>query len=86
MGGAVCRRLALTAPGSGTLQVSISSAPALPFDVSVLRPDGTVGIYGGASATPVQVSLPVSAGLTYQVDVVHISPAAREFDLTTSLR
>ena len=44
MGGAVCRRFALPLHASGTLEVTVSSSPAAPFDITVLRPDGTIGV------------------------------------------
>jgi len=84
-GGAACRRFALNVPASGALEVAVSSA-GLPFDLTVLRPDGTIGVYGGASSSPARVTLQVAGGLTYQIDVVHISQAARDFELTTTLR
>ena len=85
LGGAICRRFAMPLHASGTLEVTVSSNPASDFDITVLRPDGTIGIYG-SSFSPLKVALPVAAGLTYQIDVVHISPATREFELTTTLR
>lgn len=85
MGGAVCRRFALPLHASGTLEVTVSSSPSSPFDITVLRPDGTIGVYV-SSFSPLKVMLPVAAGLTYQIDVVHINPATREFELTTTLR
>jgi hypothetical protein len=85
MGGAVCRRFALPLHASGTLEVSVSSSLGVPFDVSILRPDGTIGI-NVSSFSPLKVTLPVAAGLTYQIDVVAIDPATREFELTTTLR
>jgi hypothetical protein len=48
--------------------------------------DGTIGIYGASSFSPLKVTLAVAAGLTYQIDVVHIAPATREFELTTTVR
>ena len=84
--GAACRRFAVPVHASGTLEVSLSSSPALPFDVSVLRPDGTIGINGAFPLSPLKVTLTVEDGLTYQIDVVHINPATREFELTTTLR
>ena len=86
MGGAACRRFALTVPASGTLEVGVFTAPVQPFDPSVLRPDGTIAVYNSSSSSPVRVSLPVAAGLTYQVDAVHASPAARAFELMTALQ
>jgi hypothetical protein len=68
---AVCRRFALPIDVSGTLEVTFLSSPARPFDISVLRPDGTIGIYGTSSLSPLQVTLTVAAGLTYPIDVVH---------------
>ena len=85
MGGATCRRFAMPLHASGTLEVTVSSTPAADFDITVLRPDGTIGIYA-SSFSPLKVALPVVAGLTYQIDVVHINPATREFELTTTLR
>jgi hypothetical protein len=86
MGGAVCRRFALPLHASGTLEIAVSSSPASPFDITVLRPDGTIGIYAGSSLSPLKATLAVAAGSTYQIDVVHINPVAREFELTTTLR
>lgn len=84
-GGAACRRFVVPLHASGTLEVSVSSSPGVPFDATVLRPDGTIGI-NVSSFSPLKVTLPVAAGLTYQIDVVHINPATREFELTTALR
>jgi hypothetical protein len=84
-GGAMCRRFALPVGSGGTLEVLLSTTPAAPFDISVLRPDGTVGVNVSWPSTPLQVTLPVSAG-TYQIDVVHIDPRTRDFELTTRLR
>jgi len=86
MGGALCRRLAVIVPAAGTLEVTVASAPVSPFDVTVLRPDGTIAVYGSSSASPVRVAAAVTGGLTYQIDVVHISATAREFELATTLR
>ena len=86
MGGALCRRFALPIRTSGMLHVTVASNPASPFDINVLRSDGTIGAYNSSSVSPVGVTLPATAGLTYQIDVVAISPATREFELTTGLR
>jgi hypothetical protein len=86
MGGAACQRFALTVPESGTLEVRLSIEPVQPFDLSVLRPDGTIAVYNASSSSPVRVRLVVTAGLTYQIDAVHASAAARAFELTTTLR
>lgn len=57
-----------------------------PFDITVLRPDRTIGIYHGSSSSPLRVTLPVTEGLTYQIDVVHVDGGTREFELTTALQ
>lgn len=85
MGGAVCRRLAVAIPSFGTLEVLVRAGSPVPFDVTILRPNGSVGIYG-SSNSPMMLTLTVAAGLTYQVDVVAISPSTREFELTATLR
>ena len=85
-GGAECRRFLLPIDLSGTLDVTVSSIPARPFDISVLRPDGTIGVNGSSSLSPLRVTLAVAAGLTYQIDVIHIDSATREFELRTTLR
>lgn len=83
--GAACRRFALTVPRSGQLEVTVSSTPSAPFDGTVLRPDGSIGFYVAAPLSPMRLTLRVEAGLTYQIDVVHINPDTREFELKTSL-
>jgi len=83
--GALCRRFALVAPSSGSLEVTVSSTPSPPFDISVLNPDGTIGA-NVPGYSPVRVRLQVAAGSTYQVDVVHISLQTRDFELFTTLQ
>ena len=56
------------------------------FDINVLRSDGTISAYNSSAVSPVGVTLPVTAGLTNQIDVVHVYPATREFELTTAMR
>lgn len=85
-GGAICRRFALPVQASGTLDITVSSSPPSPFDVTVMRPDGTYGIYGAFDSSPVTVTLAVIAGLTYQIDVVHVRASTREFELRTILK
>jgi hypothetical protein len=53
------------------------------FDASVLKPDGTIGVYDSVSSSPLRLRLRVAAGLTYQIAVVPIR--APEFELTTAL-
>lgn len=86
MGGAVCRRFAMPLPASGTLEVTVSSSPASAFDITVLRQNGTIGIYAASSVSPLKVTLTGAAGSTYQIDVVCINPTTREFELMTTLR
>jgi hypothetical protein len=81
---AICRRFALRPAASGTLEVTVSSGMPLPFDGTILRPDGTIGIYGSVGATPLRLALEVQAGFTYQIDVVPIG--LPDFTLTTALR
>jgi hypothetical protein len=85
MGGALCRRLAVTVPASGTLVVTLSATPGGTFDISILTPLGAIAAYH-SSSTPIQLTASVEAGLTYQVDVVAISSSIREFELSTTLR
>jgi hypothetical protein len=85
-GGSSCRRFAVPIHASGTLEVTVSSSPPAPFDITILRPDGSIGIYMAAPLSPLKATLAVSAGLTYQIDVVHVHPATREFELTTAFR
>ena len=64
--------------------MSLSSNPPGAFDATILRPDGTIGIYG-ASRSNFSLELAVSTGLTYQIDVVSIG-GAQSFTLKTTLR
>jgi hypothetical protein len=84
-GGAICRRFAVTVPDAGTLEITVTATPPTAFDSTVLRPDGTIGIYK-TSASPLRLSLPVAPGFTCQIDVVHINPPTREFELSTVRR
>jgi hypothetical protein len=74
----------LTVPASGTLEVSVSTSPPGDFDATILRPGGTIGIYG-SNRGPLSLELAVTGGSTYQIDVVSIG-ATRTFTLTTTLR
>ena len=82
-GGAICQRFALKAAVSGTLEVTVSSSPPSPFDGTILRPDGTIGVYGSVAAAPLRLTIGVLAGLTYQIDVVPLR--GPDFTLTTTL-
>lgn len=81
MGGALCRRFALPVHASGTLDVTLTSTPQQNFEVTVLRPNGTIGIYANTLGDPT-FAVTVVAGGTYQVDVI----ATRTFQLTTAVR
>jgi len=88
-GGTSCQRFALTVPVSGTLEVEVDSTPASISngDVTVLKPDGTIGIYASPPGWPLRLTFQVATGLTYQIDVVHRGvPGAQDFELTTALR
>jgi hypothetical protein len=78
--GNLCRRFAITAPAAGQLDGTVSWTTAAPFDGTVLRPDGSIAAYVSAPGPPMRLTVRVEAGLTYQVDVVHIDPSSREFD------
>jgi hypothetical protein len=86
MGGAPCRRLAVTVPASGTLVVTLSATPGGPFDISILNPLGAIAAYRASSTVPIELTASVEAGLTYQVDVAAFSSSTREFELSTTLR
>jgi hypothetical protein len=85
-GGALCRRLVLTAPASGALEVTLTASPEQPFDLSVLRSDGAIGAYIAAPRLPLRITTGVDAGSVYQIDVIHIGAATRDFALTTQMR
>jgi hypothetical protein len=88
-GGTPCQRFALTIPVSGTLEVEVDTTQASAYngDVTILKPDGTIGIYASPPGWPLRLTLQVGAGLTYQIDVVHRGPPGfQDFELTTALR
>jgi hypothetical protein len=87
-GGTPCQRFAVTVPVSGTLEVELSDTPASRFygDATILKPDGTIGIYDSPPVSPMRLALAVAAGLTYQIDVVHRGTGTQEFALTTTVR
>lgn len=78
-----CQRFALTAPRSGTLDVTLS-APVFNFDLDVVV-DGTFAGYTSSSYSPVQLSVQTQAGSTYEIRVAAVGPA-RDFVLTTAMR
>jgi hypothetical protein len=83
-GGAYCQRFAISPTTSGTLNVTLT-APVFDFDVDVVMPDGTFGKYIAGARSPLQFSVPVETGLTYEIRLAAIGQA-REFELATTLR
>jgi hypothetical protein len=81
---ALCQRYAVTAPGSGTLHVTIS-APVFSFDADIVNPDGTFAAYDASTRSPIRPTASVTSGLTYEIRVAAVG-AAREFELTTAVR
>ena len=81
---APCQRYALTAPASGTLEVTVS-APVFEFDVDIVKPDGLFAAYDGSNRSPVRLTTPVDAGRTYEIRVAAIG-SAREFEVATAMR
>jgi hypothetical protein len=82
---APCRRYAITAPASGNLDLTLS-APYFNFDVDIVKPDGTFAAYASSSASPLRVSAPIEAGMTYEIRVAGGWSPAREFEMTAVLR
>ena len=81
---APCERYALTAPISGTLEVTVS-APRFEFDIDIVKPDGLFAAYDGSNRSPVRLTTPVDAGLTYEIRVAAIGSAS-EFEVVTAIR
>ena len=86
MGGALCRRLVVTVPASGTLVVTLTATPSGPFDISILNPLGAIASYTASSRVPLERTASVEAGVTYQLDVVAISSSTHAFEISTTLR
>jgi len=86
MGGALCRRLVVTVPASGTLVVTLTATPSGPFDISILNPLGAIAAYTASSRVPLELTASVEAGVTYQPDVVAISSSTHAFEISTTLR
>ena len=84
-GGALCQRFAVTAPVAGTLDVTASAA-AFNFDVTIVRPDGTIAAENGSSSVSVHMTIPVEAGATYQIQVAGGWSPASAFDLIALVR
>ena len=82
-----CERFAFTSPSPGTLELT---APAFPFDLEVLGPNGlsTASSYARpGSSSPLQVRVPVDAAVTYEIHVIYPPGGpTRDFVLTTALR
>ncbi len=82
-----CERFAFTPPSHGTLELT---SPAFSFNLEVLKPNGLSAalFYGRPGlSSPLQLSVPVDAGVTYEIHVI-LPPggSTRDFVLTTALR
>ena len=83
-GASACKRVAVVAPASGLLEVTLAGA-RLDFDYDVVGPDGTFLVYGSTSPSPARFSFAVEAGATYEVRVAGAGQP-RDFELTVALR
>ena len=67
-----CRYYRLTAPSSGVLTVTMTWNPQIadpyPLDIEVIDPDGRITLTTAAGAQR-RVSLPVSEGATYVIEI-----------------
>ena len=79
-----CQRFALTAPRSGTLEVTVS-ATDFNFDIDVVSPDGTFAAYASSSHSPALITFPAEGGSTYEIRVAGGWSTARDFTLTTRM-
>ena len=84
-GASECQRFGVTAPATGSLDVTIS-APLFNFDVDIVGPAGSFVLYDGRWASPLRLAIPVEAGATYELRVIGGWNPAREFELTVAMR
>lgn len=80
----LCRQLAVVAPRSGVLEVSLTTPAPLQMDVWVEGPDGDV--HSPAVGAPLRVFRSAVAGATYQITVVSWVADSPPFELTMHLR
>jgi hypothetical protein len=85
-GSGACRRFAVTTPSAGWLDVRFSAVPFFRCDVDIVGPGGTFVLYDPSWRNPLNVSIPVVAGATYEIRVICGSDPSHEFELGTTLR
>ena len=83
-GASACKRVAVVAPASGLLEVTLAGV-LLDFDYDVVGPDGTFLLDGSAYESPSRFSFAVEAGATYEVRVAGAG-YPRDFELKVALR
>ena len=79
-----CRQLAVVAPSSGLLDVSLTTATPRQMDAWVEDPGGDV--HSPAIGAPLRVLIPVVAGATYQITIQSWVPNSPPFELTMQLK
>jgi hypothetical protein len=85
-GSGPCERFVFLPPSFGTLELT---APAFPFDLEVVGPNGlSAGSFypRAGSSPPLQLRVPVDAGVSYEIWVISANGPTRDFVLTTALR
>ena len=83
-GSGACQRFAVTAPTTGTLELTLT-APVFDFDIDVVAA-GEFALYDPFWAPTRRISVSVRAGSTYEIRLVATWCRIREFELTTSMR
>ena len=83
-GASACERVAVVAPVSGSMQVTIAG-PNLGFDFDVVGPEGTFLMYGSTTASPSRFVFTVQAGSLSELRVIGAGQP-RDFELTTVIR
>ena len=85
-----CRYYRLTVSGSGALRVTMTWDPQVadpyPLDIGVIDPSGRVSLPTIGPGTQRQVSLPVSAGRTYVIEIWSAAAPGEEFALQTAIQ
>lgn len=78
-----CQRFALVVPGNGTFVASVTSPTRQGVDLWVETPAGE--IYSPRLQAPLRITIPVTAGSTYQVYVLTPADRPHEFELKTMI-